>query len=437
MRLVHTADWHLGASLGGHSRDAEHALFLAWLLDLLEQERADALLLAGDVFDQGNPPASAWRLWYDFLAQATRRLPRLSLVVLGGNHDAAARLEAPAPLLSSLSVHVLGGMPRGVDGTPDPARAVVPLRGPSGEVEAVVAAVPFLRAPDLVAPLSSPRSSPPSSTLSSPPSSPARASPMDAVAVVTGAALAAAAAVRRPGQALLAMGHGHLLGGTLSADSERATYQDAQPMPASVFGPEVAYVAFGHLHRAQTIEGRREVRYAGSPLPLTFTERHYAHQVLVVDVAGEDLKEVRARTVPRAAPLVRVPEEPAPLEEVLDRLRALDAPACAEVHQPLVEVRVRLHAPVVDLRARVEQALEGKAVRLVRVQVLHEGQGGSLGAGEAAASLAEMAPAVVLERLYQRTYGGPVPALLSAAFAELVDEVLAERNRTVPPVGSG
>ena len=70
LRLLHTADWHLGHTLHGVERDFEHASFVEWLLDTLERERIDAVLVSGDIFDAANPPASATALWYRFLAQA-------------------------------------------------------------------------------------------------------------------------------------------------------------------------------------------------------------------------------------------------------------------------------------------------------------------------------------------------------------------------------
>lgn len=407
MRIVHTADWHLGHTLGGFSRDAEHARFLGWLLALFVEEQADALFVCGDVFDHGNPPAAALRLWYDFLAEAHRLAPRLQTVVIAGNHDAPVRLEAPAPILAPLGVRVIGSLPRVHDGASDAARAIVPLIGASGDIEAVVAAVPFLRPPDLVA----------AAAVND-------ERPTDAIAATTTAVLEAAARARRPGQALLALGHGHLLGGRVTPESERATFHGDTPLSASVFGAEVGYVAFGHLHLAQPVEGRREVRYAGSPVPLSFTERDYAHQVAVVELDGERLVDLRARVVPRTAALLRVPSEAAPLDEVLDRLRALDAPERPEEERPFVEVRVRLREPVMDLRAQVERALEAKAVRLVRVQAVHDGEGAALADELPAAALADVEPALVLARLYRRRYGEEVPAPLSAAFAELLESVM-------------
>ena len=82
MKLLHTADWHLGQTLAGHERTHEHRLFLQWLLRTLQERQMDALLIAGDVFDQASPPAQAQALYYDFLAQARRALPKLAICIM-------------------------------------------------------------------------------------------------------------------------------------------------------------------------------------------------------------------------------------------------------------------------------------------------------------------------------------------------------------------
>ncbi|HYQ37631.1 MAG TPA: exonuclease subunit SbcD, partial [Pseudomonas sp.] len=108
MRLIHTSDWHLGQTLHGQDRDFEHAAFLAWLLDTLVAQRADALLIAGDVFDTVNPPLKAQERLYDFIVEAHRRLPQLDIVMIAGNHDSGGRIELPAPLMRRLNAHALG-----------------------------------------------------------------------------------------------------------------------------------------------------------------------------------------------------------------------------------------------------------------------------------------------------------------------------------------
>ena len=108
MRLIHTSDWHLGQTLHGQDRDHEHARFLDWLLRQLEEQRADVLLIAGDIFDTINPPLKAQERLYDFIVSAHRRLPQLEIVMIAGNHDSGARIELPAPLMKRLNAHAIG-----------------------------------------------------------------------------------------------------------------------------------------------------------------------------------------------------------------------------------------------------------------------------------------------------------------------------------------
>ena len=99
LKLIHTADWHLGQTFFGYDREAEHEAFLGFLTNLLVERETDVLLIAGDVFDVTNPSAGAQRRFYRFLREANRLNPGLQIVIIAGNHDSAIRLEAPNPLL--------------------------------------------------------------------------------------------------------------------------------------------------------------------------------------------------------------------------------------------------------------------------------------------------------------------------------------------------
>lgn len=149
VRIIHTADWHLGHTLHEFSRELEHRRFLAWLLEVLGEHQADALLVAGDIFETANPSAVAQEMWYRFLAQARRRYPNLDIVVIGGNHDSAARLDAPRPILAAQDVFMVGGLPQQAAGGLDIDRLLAPLHDAAGNVKAWVAAVPYLRSGDL------------------------------------------------------------------------------------------------------------------------------------------------------------------------------------------------------------------------------------------------------------------------------------------------
>ena len=99
MRVIHTADWHLGQELRGFSRGAEQARFLDWMVVQCRSREADALVVAGDVFDQANPAAEALGLFFRFAERLRREAPGTTLVAVAGNHDGATRFDALAPAL--------------------------------------------------------------------------------------------------------------------------------------------------------------------------------------------------------------------------------------------------------------------------------------------------------------------------------------------------
>ncbi len=406
MRLLHTSDWHLGHLLHDLPREREHAAFLAWLLDRIEDERIDGLLVTGDVFDSGNPPASAQAAWFGFLAEAHRRRPGLTTVAIAGNHDSPSRLVAPAPLYAGVRARVIGALPRraGAVAVDD---LLVPVTGADGEIAAWVVAVPFLRPFDLDGEAG------------------------DATRDVYRQALTAARARRRPGQALIALGHLHLTQGEVSPASERrlAAAGGLESLDGQLddLFADVAYVALGHLHKAQRV-GRDHVRYAGSPIPLAMTEADYRHQVTIVELAAGELSGIRTLPVPRTVELVRIPRRgAAPLAEVLAELAGLPAAIADEDpdRRPFLEVRVRLAGPTPHLRAQVEEATRGKRPRLVKITSEAAGDGRALAEALPAEILAELDPREVLRRRWRRQHDGELPAGVLAAFERLLAEVEA------------
>ena len=412
MRVLHSSDWHLGHTLYDTSREAEHAAFLEWLLITLEERAVDALLVAGDIFDTANPSAEAQAAWYQFVAQARRRLPRLDIVVIGGNHDSAGRLDAPDPLFSALGVRVVGGLPR-ARGVMDLDRVLVPLHDARGAVGAWVAAVPYLRSSDLPSTIRNGEAPDPL---------------IEGVRAVYAEVLEAARERRRPGQALVAMGHCYMVGTELSQFSERKILGgNLHALPVELFPEDVAYVALGHLHKAQRVGGREGVRYSGSPLPLSLSEAGYTHQVLLVDLEGERLSGVESLPVPRRVKISRVPHDVPALEldAVVTRLEALPAllPDTPDWERPYLEVCVSLQRPEPTLRRRVEAALEGKAARLVKLTPSYTGSGYALADGGPGLSLRERTPEDVFRARYARDYEAPLEAPLLEAFHALLTQV--------------
>ena len=406
LRFIHTSDWHLGQTLHGFERGFEHQCFLDWLLDTLEAEQVDALLVSGDVFDTANPSAAAQKQLYRFLQQAKARVPHLHTVIIAGNHDSPGRLEAPGPLLETVDATVIGFVPRRPDGVIDVAQLVVPLKDPQGRVAAWVLAVPFLRPGDV-----------PRVDNSLDPYK-------DGIALLYTQALAHAEQLRQPGQALVALGHCHMVGGQTSSDSERSiVIGGSEALPSGMFDARVAYAALGHLHLAQRVGGQDHLRYCGSPVPLSFAEVAYPHQVLRVDLLGDAVNAITPLLVPRAVDLLRIPARPGPLPDVLAALKALALPPQTDPQRhPYVEVRVQLDAPEPGLRSLIEAALAPHAVRLAKIETSFAASAGPASAATHTSldALEQLQPNAVFDQLYRSKYNADTPAALSAAFAELL-----------------
>ncbi|MCU0862831.1 MAG: exonuclease SbcCD subunit D C-terminal domain-containing protein [Planctomycetes bacterium] len=434
MRILHTADWHLGHTLRDHSRQAEHTHFLRWLVATVVEREVDAVLIAGDVFDAANPPPTALRAWFQFLGELKRARPAVQVVVIAGNHDSAQRLEAPRELLDAFDVRIVGTLPRGEGDRVRADELLVPLRDRSGAVAAWCVAIPFLRASDVLAqaPVAPVLPSGGDYVLPRPGGEDADTDPLlDGMRALHGALFAAAAAVRQPGQALVAMAHGYLVGGAISELSERKVLGGNQhALPLDLFPSDCAYVALGHLHRPQPLGGHDHVRYSGSPIPLSMPERLHAHHVVFCDLDGERVAKIWSLRVPRLVPLVRLPEhgelEPDAAMAAVQALPPRD-PQVTDELLPLVEIAVRLVQPSPQLAERLARAIADRHARLVRVETVLAGRReDGAAAVDRPAELSSLSPEDVFVRRYRRDHQGDVPAPLLTAFRQLLDQVQHE-----------
>jgi exonuclease SbcD len=398
MRVIHTADWHLGQELYGFDRTFEHERFLDWLGSQLVEREVDALVVTGDVFDTTNPPVDAQRMLYAFLRRVLTDCPRLHIVIVGGNHDSAARLELPRPLLDPGRVTLMGSMPRR-DGSVDPAATVRTLADRDGTPRLCCAAVPYLRPGDV-------------------PDVDDGGEPVRALYE----AVVRAAQKRGPGLPLVVTGHLNVAGGVLAELSERRILVGGvEAVAPTTFPPDVAYTALGHLHRPQAVEGRGTVRYSGSPFPMAMTEMYHEHSVVEIDFDAAGVRALRVLTIPRAVEFVRVPVRGAhSLDDVVAALRGLPDVDPGENRRAFLEVAVRLDGPAPELRERIDGALAGKPYRLTRVVRETEAPAATQGQHADSATLDELHPEDVFRLCHERQYGWGPSAELARAFTELL-----------------
>ena len=317
MRLLHTADWHLGARLVERDRSDEHATFLDHLLLTLRSEKIDALLVSGDVFDAANPPQDAVALYFDFLRRLAD-LKTVKAVITGGNHDSASHLNAPRELLRRFEVHVFG-------------HASIPHLLDLDQV--VIAAVPYLRERDLRQAMAG------ESLTAAQDQVRAAIRAHYATQLVAGRALA----LNRP---LMAMGHLTVAGATASESEREIHIGKLGAISADVFDG-FDYTALGHLHRPQKVAGRGNVRYSGSPIPLSFSEADDNKSVVVIDTQG---MHTEILPLPQSRQLLRVT---VPHDKLSHELAKLPSGCWAEV-------TVQLETPHPTLDFEVREAAGGR-----------------------------------------------------------------------------
>ncbi|EXY59814.1 exonuclease SbcCD subunit D [Bacteroides fragilis] len=401
IRILHTADWHLGQTFFGYDRTQEHEHFLDWLAGVLTKNKIDVLIVAGDVFDVSNPSAASQRMFYRFIHRVTTENPRLQLVVVAGNHDSAARLESPLPLLQEMRTEIKG-IVRKQNGKIDYEHLLVELKNAAGEGEALCLAVPFLRQGDY----------PVVETEGNPYA--------EGVKELYARLLKYALKKRTDGQALVAVGHLLATGSEIAEKdhSERIIIGGLESVSPESFPEQIVYTALGHIHKAQRVSGRENIRYAGSPLPMSFAEKHYHHGVVKVTLDEGWAVEIEKLEYTPLVRLLSIPAtEAAAPDEVLDELRGLELPE--DEPMPYLEVKVKLSEPEPMLRQQVEEILEGKPVRLARiVSFYRQGAEGGVGEETLTAGLQEMNPLQIVKATFENSYQTEMPEELVNLFQE-------------------
>jgi exonuclease SbcD len=262
LRILHTSDWHLGRALYGQKRYEEFDALLDWMINTVQEQRADVLLIAGDVFDSGTPSNRAMQQYYRFLTRVSSTGCR-HVVIIGGNHDSPTFLNAPRELLKVLNVHVVGAK------ADDVADEVIVLRAANQRAEAIICATPYLRDRDI-------RSAEAGESIEDKAQKliegiQAHYASVTAQAEALHSALPAEDAAHVP---IIAMGHLFTAGGrTTDGDGVRDLYVGSiAHVGANIFPPALDYVALGHLHVPQNVGGLEHIRYSGSPIAMGFGE---------------------------------------------------------------------------------------------------------------------------------------------------------------------
>lgn len=278
MKILHTADWHLGHRLHEYSQLEEQTLFLSWIEDYIINQKIDVLLISGDIFDTGSPSNQSLEMYYSFLVKLKTTSCK-SIIITGGNHDSAGTLNAPKHILNAMSIKVVG-------------KATENIEDEVFEIEingekVIIAAVPYLRDGDIRRAVAGESFEELTDKYKTALINHYKSSAEQCKLINT---------TKAP---VIAMGHLFATGGSVS-DSEQNIYVGTLGhIGAGDFPIYFDYIALGHLHRPQIIGGNNKIRYSGSPHILSFSEVNYDKKVIILTIENNKISKIEDDVIPR------------------------------------------------------------------------------------------------------------------------------------------
>jgi len=285
MKILHTADWHIGKILHRQSLYDDISYFFDWLVQRITDEKIDLLLVSGDIFDLANPSNMDTKLYYQTLYRLSKT--NVKVIITGGNHDSISLLDAPSSLLDVLDITVVGGA------KDDIHHEIIPITGNHGAVECIVLAVPFLRDKDLRQSMQASEMADKSSFISE-----AIKQHYDKLVEMT---------VEKFGHSapIIAMGHLYMQG-SITSDSEREIHiGNLEGLDSKIIHPEIDYMALGHIHKPQKIGNKNNIRYSGSPVFLDFSERDYDKMVIEIEIEANEIKSITSVAIPKSREILK------------------------------------------------------------------------------------------------------------------------------------
>jgi len=342
MRILHTADWHIGKRLYQRHRTEEHRRFLDWLLDTIVDQQVDVLLIAGDIFDTALPSSESMQLYYHFLHRLYTQT-ETSAVITAGNHDAAVRLEADRDFLKMGRIHVFGTL------RSDLGQQVVYL--PQDQPQLAIVALPYLSENEIV----------PHRSLES------GIDRQDRYRATVRQIYQACIDLIPTDFTKILMGHLTVQGGINTGSERNILIGGLNAIRTNDFPQAVDYVALGHLHQAQSLSGQDyPIRYSGTPLPMTFKESEVDKKVSLIEfnqneeMSGTNWWEI---TIPTFRRLVT-------LKGTMSQIMLLATSIDQDWKDVYIEVKLLTDQPKVGMADQIRQVFSDRGGDVLTVEVV-------------------------------------------------------------------
>jgi len=322
------------------SREAEHCAFLSWLITVVSEQSIDALIVAGDIFDSASPASYARKLYSDFIVNL-QHAGCTQLIIVSGNHDSVAVLNESKSLLSALNVSVLAGLNEVL------SEHIITVKDKQDN-EALICALPFLRATDVM-----------SSEAGSSASQKQMNLQQGIAKTYQDIYQLATAQKKLDNTPILATGHLTAVGCSVSESVRDIYIGTLTAFPASLF-PAFNYIALGHLHRTQKVQKSDHIRYSGSPIALSFDEVKHDKHIIIVELDSNSALTTTEVTIPIFQKLAVVKGD---LENIKLELTAL----IALEESVWVEVKVQETFYRSDVQAQLNELVVNTDVEILKI----------------------------------------------------------------------
>ncbi len=390
MKIIHTSDWHVGHQLYGYDRSEDHQLFFNELKDICREEIPDAILVSGDIFDVSSPSAASMRMFTDFILALHKEVPAMKIVITSGNHDSASRIDVNRNLWRAAGIYVIGTVKR-VNGEYDFTDNIVQV----GE-KGFILAVPYIN-PAFMGGYSA--------------SGGGEKDFFDK-------GIEALKKINDKELPVVVMAHMTVAG------SDRRGHRDAQigkvdQVSIDTFSDYYDYVALGHIHKPQNLTENGRIRYAGSPIAISFDE-DYPHSVSIVEIEKGSPVNIREIEIFQKRELLTFPEQGTEFAKALRMLAKLSSQ-----DEAFIRLNVREEKPLPsDCEERATMATSGKQCKYCTIK--YEYTGNMEQQALAALSLSEFAE-ITTEELARRYFNSRgVSDDIAGEYLEMLSDIESE-----------
>lgn len=384
MKIIHTADWHIGQNFYHYDRQDEHNHFFDQLVDIVVREQPDALLVSGDIYDTATPSNASVRLYTDNMVRLHQCCPAMRIVVTAGNHDSCARLESNGSIWLIANLNVIGSIGYDAEsGTFDVNRNIIELPGVG-----YIIAIPYIN---------------------------------ERYHAIFSQLQDEVLQRNTDGLPVVVMGHLAVSGCDIQGH-KFDVIGGIENMQISTFGSAYDYFALGHIHRPQTLaDGHGRVRYSGSPIHVSFDEA-YPHTVSIVEIEKRGaMPIIREERIHQLMHTYTVPKEALPFDEALAELSHFKPNEPGYVR---LNIKVKDYAPT-NAERRIGEVLQDKSE--LKLCYIHTEREKQIGKAEKPQwnleQIKEINPMEIAMAVYRERFGHDMDSEKQEMMKSIIEEV--------------